>query len=375
MQIKPFLLERWFAKYEFKVKYNLCASCASSTNTTQLLRLAGLAAADKYLSLDLDYTQNPGNPELREQISNLYNHLNPEHIQVTTGASEAIFLLMNCLAEPGDNLVVLDPIYQSLFQVAESVGAEVRRWPLNEPDFTLNLQLLPELIDDRTKMVVVNYPHSPTGAMITREEQKQLISIIEQHDCYLIADEVYAGIVYHHEDALPRAADLSPRAISIGDITKPWGLGGLRIGWLAARQPDLLNACSAMRDYTTMCNAAPAEFLAAIALQHSDQILPAKIRQARENIALWKKFCDQHPGVFSWVPPRGGFTAFPRLEPDISVEDFCRRLAEEYGVLLLPGSTFNRDRHLRIGFGKDPQQYAQGLARLSEFVQKIGLLC
>ncbi len=371
MQLKPFLLERWFAKYEFEVKHNLCASCASSTNTTRLLRLAGLDVANEYLSLDLDYTQNPGDPRLREQISTLYHKISPQQVQVTTGASEAIFLLMNVLVEPGDNLIVLDPIYQSLFEVAQAVGAEVRRWPLVEPNFTLNLEALPPLMDERTKAVVVNFPHSPTGAMITRKEQQALIEIIEKHKCYLVSDEVYAGIVYHPEDALPRAADLSPWAISIGDITKPWGLGGLRIGWLAAQNTELLAACSAMRDYTTMCNAAPAEFLAAIAIEYREQILAEKIQQAKENIRLWQQFCDQHPGVFSWVPPRGGFTAFPRLEPDMDADDFCRRLAEEHSVLLLPGSTFNRPKHVRIGFGKEPAEFAAGLAVLGKFIEQL----
>jgi aspartate/methionine/tyrosine aminotransferase len=371
MRIEPFLLERWFAKYEFVVKHNLCASCASTTTTADLMRMAGGAKAEEYLTLDLDYTQNPGHPQLREEISKLYQSMTAKNIQVTTGASEAIFLLMNVLLKPGDNVVVLDPVYQSLFEVAVSIGAEVRHWQLNGEEFAIDLQRLPKLIDDRTKMVVVNYPHSPTGAMITKEQQLELVQIVEQHGCYLVSDEVYAGIVYNQLDLLPRAADLSSLAISIGDFAKPWGMGGLRIGWLASQQLDLLAECSAMRDYTTMCNAAPAEFLATITLQHSDEISPLKISEARNNIETWKEFCQQHPGVFSWVPPKGGFSSFPRVELDVSVDDFCQRLAEEYSVLLMPGSAFGYDKHIRIGFGQSNQYFKAGLELLGKFIKSI----
>ncbi|MTI79298.1 MAG: aminotransferase class I/II-fold pyridoxal phosphate-dependent enzyme [Firmicutes bacterium] len=367
MRLSPFLLERWFAKYEFEVKYNLCASCASSTNTAELLHLAGENAANEYLHLDLDYTQNPGNPRLRKEISRLYQNQQPEDIQVTIGASEAIYLLMNCLVQPGDNIVVQYPIYQSLFEVASSIGAEVRCWHLDE-NFNLDLDKLPQLIDEQTKMVVVNYPHSPTGAMISIEQQQRLIQIIEKNDCYLISDEVYAGIVYNPTHELPRAADLSSLAVSIGDLTKPWGLGGLRVGWLASKQPELLEKCSAMRDYTTMCNAAPAEYLSSIAVQYSEEILPQKIELARQNIKTWQQFCEQHPGVFSWIPPKGGFTAFPKIELDVNVDNFCRKLAEEYSVLLMPGSTFGSDQHIRIGFGNNSTQFEEGLELFSKFI-------
>ncbi|MEG6616227.1 aminotransferase class I/II-fold pyridoxal phosphate-dependent enzyme [Peptococcaceae bacterium 1198_IL3148] len=371
MKIKPFLLERWFAKYEFVVKHNLCASCASATTTADLLTMAGQAKAEEYLNLNLDYTPNPGHPQLREEIGKLYQNIGAQNIQVTTGASEAIFLLMNILLEPGDNVVVVDPIYQSLFEIALSIGVEVRRWPLSDEEFATDLKSLTPLMDEHTKMVVVNYPHSPTGAMITKAEQQQLIKIIEQHGCYLVSDEVYAGIVYHQEDILPRAADLSPLAISIGDFAKPWGMGGLRIGWLACQQLDLLTECAAMRDYTTMCNAAPAEFLATIALQHSDEILPLKISEARKNLTTWEQFCQQHPGVFTWIPPRGGFSAFPKVELRVNIDDFCRRLVEEYSVLLMPGSVFGYDNHIRIGFGQREQEFKAGLELLGKFIKSL----
>ncbi len=386
MKIAPFELERWYVQYEFNVKYNISASCGRETTTAELLAMAGPEATEKYLSLGLDYTQNPGDPLLRAEIARQYANLAPDQIQVTTGASEAIFLLMNLLLEPGDAVIAEAPIYQSLFSVAEAVGANVKRWWLHEENgWQPDLDELSRLIDSRTRMVVVNSPHSPTGSVLGRGVQRALVELAEKHGFWLVSDEVYRGIVYNPADDLPPTVDLSNRAISIGDMTKPYGLGGLRVGWIAAHDRGVLSACSALRDYTTMCNSAPSEFLATAALQHKEELLARNLTIARENLATLGAFMEKHREILSWVKPRGGFTAFPGFNPPMdggtlgfgeaagkvrSSQEFCRRLVEANNVLLLPGSTFGVEGHFRVGFGQTPKAFKTGLELLSGFLTR-----
>ncbi|MCL4514462.1 MAG: aminotransferase class I/II-fold pyridoxal phosphate-dependent enzyme [Firmicutes bacterium] len=383
MKIAPFELERWYVQYEFNVKYNISASCGRETTTAELLAMAGPEGREKYLNLGLDYTQNPGDPLLRQELSKLYASLSPDQIQETTGASEAIFLLMNHLLEPGDTVIAEAPIYQSLFSVAEAVGAKMKRWQLHEEHgWQPDLDELTRLIDSRAKMVVINSPHSPTGSVLSPEIQRALVELAEKRGFWLISDEVYRGIVYDPQALLPPAVDLSERAISIGDMTKPYGLGGLRVGWIAAHDRSVLEACSSMRDYTTMCNSAPSEFLATVALQHRDEILARNLAIARENMALFASFVEKHRDRLSWVKPRGGFTAFPKYNQDaegkrsetgkniLSSREFCRRLVEAENLLLLPGETFGLDGHFRVGFGQDPRKFAVGLKLFDRFLEK-----
>lgn len=372
MHMRPFELERWYVEYEFTVKHNISASCAAPTTTADLLRLGGPGATERYLNLNLDYIENPGSAELRSQIARWFPGLQPGDIQVTAGASEAIFLLMNTLLDPGDSIIVEDPIYQSLHEVARSIGVRVKPWILREENgFIPDLDDLEALIEPSDKMVVINHPHSPTGAMLTRSQQRRLGEITARHGLILVSDEVYSGIVYDSDDDLPPAASVFPHAVSIGDITKAYGLGGLRIGWIATRNRDILKQCSAMRDYTTMCSAAPSEFLAAIALEHRPKILNDKISIARRNIDAFKLFVTSNADLLSWVPPRGGFTAFPKYHLNLSSRAFCSELINRKNVLLLPGDTFGRDGHFRIGFGKPNQEFMAGLSLFGEFLGDV----
>jgi len=370
--LPPFALERWFARYEFSVRINLCASCAPATSTADLLSLGGERAREDYLRLGLDYLPNQGTDTLRSRIASLYRELREEDIQVTTGASEAIFLLMNSLFAAGDKIIVQQPAYQSLYAVARAAGVEVGDWPLGGGEnYSLDLDLLEDLIDARTRAVVVNNPHNPTGYIMTRREMDRLVEIVERRGLWLISDEVYRGITYNPQDELPAAVDLASRAVCIGDMTKPYGLGGLRVGWLAARDRSLLAACAAMRDYTTMCNAAPAEFLAALALEHRRELLAEKLAVARENLRQWRAFADRRPGLFSWSAPRGGFTLFPRYHLPVDSTAFCRGLVEKKSVLLLPGAVFGREKHFRLGLGQEPAVFRSGLEMFGDYLEEI----
>lgn len=372
MRLAPFALERWFARYEFAVRINLGASCAPVTSTTDLLASAGTAARESYLSLELDYIPNTGGAELRREIAGLYQGLETGDIQVTTGASEAIFLLMSSTFQPGENIIVQQPAYQSLSEVARAAGVEIRAWPLKaEPEYAIDLALLERLIDERSRAVVINNPHNPTGFVMSHLELAGVVELVDRHDLLLVSDEVYRGITHRPEDELPPAAGLTPRAVSIGDMTKPFGLGGLRIGWLACRNRKLLDRCGVMRDYTTMCSAGPAEFLAALALQHRESLLAQKRAVARANLAILGPFMEERQAFLSWQPPRGGFTVFPRYSFPMDSESLCRGLAEEKSVLLLPGSVFGWERHFRLGLGVEPGRFRWGLELFGEYLDTL----
>lgn len=369
--LPPFELERWFVEYEFNVRLNLAASCAAPTSNAELLALAGDEDRRRYAELNLDYIENPGGERLRTAIADWYAGLTADDIQVTTGASEAIFLLMHLLTAPGDAIVVEDPCYQSLYAVAEALGVEIIRWTLRpENGFHPDIEELEGLLSRRVRAVVVNHPHNPTGVMLTRSEQSRLVELAERHGIWLVSDEVYRGTAYAPEAALPPAADLSDYALSIGDMAKPFGLGGLRIGWVACRNRDLLARVSSMRDYTTMCSAAPSEFLAVLALENRERLLARKMDLARRNRERLARFMEDRPELSGRVP-EAGFTALVGYRLPIASREFCRGLVERESVLLLPGAVFGVENHFRIGFGRDEQGLGTGLAALGRYLDYL----
>ncbi|MHB0886606.1 MAG: aminotransferase class I/II-fold pyridoxal phosphate-dependent enzyme [Bacillota bacterium] len=373
MRVRPFELERWFDQYEFQVDLNLSASCAAATGTAELLELAGPDAKRAYLDLNLDYIEASGTRNYREAVATWFERLGPNDVLSTIGAAEAIFLLMSAIAGPGDRVIVESPNYQSLAEVARAAGAEVIDWPLRlengwRPDLD---ELRRRLRGGRVKAVVVNHPHNPTGSMLTRDEQREVLALAEAAGARLISDEVYRGLFYDQADALPPAADLSERAVSIGDLAKPFGLGGLRAGWIATRDRDLLRESAVMRDYTSICGAVPSEFLAAIALRHRDALLARKMSAARANRDAFAALVDQHPDRLSWTPPKGGVTAFPAYAAPVDSRTFCRGLVERASTLLLPGAVYGLEGHFRIGFGRRPEQFQEGLGRFEEYLMTM----
>ncbi len=373
MKIAPFMLERWFDQYEFRVRYNISASCAAATYTSELLELGGPGTRQAYLGLSLDYIEAGGTEAYRDAVASWFERVSPEDVQATIGAAEAIFILMNVLVSPGDRIIVESPNYQSLAEVARAAGAEVLDWPLRpENDWRPDLNELRRLLKkDRVRAVVVNHPHNPTGAMLSREEQAQVLALAEKAGARLISDEVYRGLIYDPQDALPPAADLSERAVSLGDLTKPFGLGGLRAGWIATRDHGIIEACGAMRDYTSICSAAPSEFLATIALRHRDTLLARKMAIARANRQSFAAVVDRHPDLLEWVPPKGGVTAFPAYKAAVDSPTFCRGLVERADTLLLPGAVYGLENHFRIGFGREPKGFAEGLKRFEAYIETV----
>ncbi len=366
--LAPFSLERWFDKYEFVVDINLCASCAETTNTNQLLSMAK-DKREAYLNLPLDYIESNGTAAFRQAVSNQYANISKDEILAATGASEAISMLMLADVTRGDEIVVQWPIYQSLFALAEALGANIVKW-LPDERFRWHTSELENTVTDKTKMIVLNTPHSPTGFCFSTIQMKEIVHIVNERKIRLISDEVYRGVFYS-DDYPAAAADLTPNGVSIGDITKPYGLGGLRVGWIASSDRDLLSQCAQVRDYTTMCCAAPSEFLAAIALENKEQLLREKIKHARQNIIQFSQFIENNSDKLEWNIPQGGYTAFPKIKVGMSSYEFCSSFVKEADVLLLPGSVFGYDQYFRIGFGLPPEAFSRGLERFATFLKNI----
>ena len=371
MQIADFALERYFARWEFSVRHVLCASDVEPYPMGELLALADAETAALWQSLHLGYTESLGHPLLRAEIAALYSTASAENVITFTGAEEGIFLLMYAVLRAGDHAVVVWPAYQSLFEVARSIGADVTLVRLEPSDWSLDPSAVLAAIRPTTRLIVLNYPHSPTGALLSREAFDCLTSEAERRGITLLSDEVYRYLELEARARLPAAIDVGRRTISLGVMSKAFALAGLRLGWIATHDSGLLAALARLKDYTTICGSAPSEILALIALRAREHVLARSARIIAANLPLLDEFLGRRPQQFSWVRPRGGSVAFPRLiarEPG-AVDEFCARLVEEEGVLLLPGSRFGHDgNHFRIGFGRTDMPRA--LDALEQFADR-----
>jgi aspartate/methionine/tyrosine aminotransferase len=374
MPLPPFRLERFFARYEHSVEHLLCASDCESWSVAELLALEP-GAREAFLDLRLGYTESAGGLELRREIAGLYETVTPEDVLVFSGGQEAIYALMHAWLEPGDRLFVHFPSYPSLHEVAREIGCEVVLWRSREEDgwaldpAFLRWQLL-RRGEGRSRAVVLNCPHNPTGYVMGRHELQDLVVLARDEGLVLVSDEVYRLLEYRDEDRLPAACDLDDTAVSLGVLSKSFGLPGLRIGWVATRNRPLLERLAAFKDYLTICSSAPSEHLATLALRHRETLVGRNREIVTSNLQLLEGFMDRRRDVFEWVPPTAGPLAYPALVGGEGANAFCNRVLEASGVLLLPGSLFDDcdHRHVRIGFGR--KSFAAGLARLDEALDR-----
>ncbi len=365
MDIAEFALERYFARWEFAVRYNLCASDAETLSLDELLALADADARARWENLRLGYTESLGLPALRGAIAELYDGLSADDVVTCAGAEEGVFLSMHALLRPGDHAVVVWPAYQSLHEIARSIGAEVTLVPLDPADWSLDVDRVERELRSSTRLVVINFPHSPTGSQLPRAALDRLVSIVERHGVRLFSDEVYRFLELDPATRLPAAASVSDRAVSLGVMSKAFGLAGLRIGWIATRDRGLREHIASLKDYTTICNSAPSEVLALIALRARETILAGTRRIIAANLEVLDAFFHRNAAWCEWVRPRAGSVAFPRLL-SADVDQFADALVDRAGVLILPGSCFGfPGNHFRLGFGRRDMPAA--LERLERF--------
>ena len=353
MRIKPFALERYFAEYEFSVRYLLCSSDCDGLPLADLLALADTETRVMWDNLALGYTESAGLPELRQEISRLYKKIEADDVLVVT-PQEGIFLVMNALLEPGDEIVCTAPGYQSLYEVATSIGRKVIYWkPLEAGGWHFDPRQLAGSLTPKTKMIVVNFPHNPTGCLPSRQDFDEIIALARKNNLYLFSDEMYRGLEYNPDDRLPAACEVYEKAISLAGMSKAFGLAGLRIGWLATQDAGVLKKIAGFKDYTTICSSAPSEVLALIGLRAREEIVGKNLNLIQANLRLLDAFFKRHGQLFGWQGPAAATVAFPRLLGEQNASSFCKRLVDEAGVLLLPASVYAfGDSHLRFGFGR-----------------------
>jgi aspartate/methionine/tyrosine aminotransferase len=364
--LPDFKLETHFSRWEFKARYHLTASDAQSLSLKELLAMATEAERDAFENLWLGYTETHGAPELREIIAETYQSLDAKSILCFAGAEEGIYIANHVLLEKGDHAIVITPNYQAAETIplgicdVSGVGLDA------DNDWDLYLDKVAATIRPNTKLIHINFPHNPTGKIIAKETLEGLINLCRRHGIWLFSDEVYRSLGPKPERQLPQVADLYERGLSLNVMSKAYGLPGLRIGWIATTDERLLGKMERMKHYLSICNSAPSERLAIIALRNREQILARNNMLVRSNLVLLNDFFKEFPALFEWREPDGGCVGYPRYLGEGSVDEFTTDLVEQAGVLLLPSGIYRSELgqvptdRFRIGFGR--ANLAEGLA-------------
>ncbi|MDR3671979.1 MAG: aminotransferase class I/II-fold pyridoxal phosphate-dependent enzyme [Holophaga sp.] len=367
MAIRPFSLERFFARHEFTARRLLGSSDPEALSVAELLALEP-GAAEGLGEVWLGYTESTGDPALRRDIAGLYGTAAAEDILVFTGAEEPIFAFMNVALGPGDHLVAHSPGYQSHFEVAKSAGAEVSLWEADpERGWALDPAELKRLLRPNTRAILVSAPHNPTGFLFSRDAWLEVVDIARRAGVWLFSDEVYRGLEQDPGERLPAACDLYERAVSLNCLSKAYGLAGLRLGWLASHDRFLMGELAAFKDYLTICTPAPSEFLGGIAVRHAEALFARSRNRLKANLDLLEGFLERRADLFSWRRPRAGSTTFPRLRQG-GADAFCAALLRDTGIMLVPSSRFDYgDAHLRFGYGR--RDFPEALDQLERYLQ------
>lgn len=367
MQIRDFQLERYFARHEFSTSYLLSSSDCETWSVEELLEIAGGDALRDLKNLRFSYTESRGHPELLDAIRRYYD-VDREGLVVGC-PEELIFLFMNSFLQPGDRVVCISPAYQSLYELPRSIGCEVSFWnlkPSNTSGWRLDYGRLESLLQlPRTKLLVVNFPHNPTGYVPKPEELGAIADLAVEYDITVFSDEMYRGLLPEGKE-LPTLGGRS-NAVALGGLSKGMGLPGLRLGWLASRERKAIDAVLAMKDYTTICNSASGEFFALLALRNAEILLRRNRELLRTNAALADRFFERFQDVVKWIPPAGGPTAFPLLLQG-EVEEMCERAVAEKSLMILPDAVFDvRGNHFRVGMGR--RNFPEALDVFGEFLE------
>ncbi len=376
MKIEVFALERWLTSYETRVSFDIAESGIYPMTTRDLLALeppeSRAHTMNRLLDLRLGYSEARGSMALRSLIAKTYANTTPDEILITTGAIEANYLLFNVLLEPGDHVVVVAPAYQQLLSVPQAIGCDVSRWEIRAQDgFRFDLDALERLVTPRTRLIVLNTPHNPTGAMLTEADLRRVYALAESVNAWVLADEAYRWLTMPcGEPPTAPMRDLGELGISVGTLSKPFGLPGLRIGWIAG-PPDLIAACWAARDYVSLSPGKLNDALAVLALRHRDALVERAQRIVAKNLDTANTWFAANDDLVAWRPPRGGLLALMAYALDIPSLELANALAEEASVMLAPGSVFNIEHHLRIGIGQEPEIFAEGLERTNAYLRRL----
>ena len=375
MKIESFLLERWMTRHETHVRYDIAESGILPLSTDDLLNFEPPErrqdTLDRLLRIPLGYSEARGTIELRTMLADTYTRGDADHILVTTGAIEANFLLYNVLLDAGDHVIAPYPAYQQLYSVPKAIGCDVSLWNVGpETGYRYDVVALEKLVTPRTKVIVVNTPHNPTGAMLAPAYARRVYELAKSVGATVIGDEAYRWLAV--PDGEPFASpffDFGESAVSVGTLSKPFGLPGLRIGWIAG-PPDLIQKCWSLRDYITLSPGKLNDALAQLGMMHRDRIIARNTEIIRANIAEAGRWIAERP-YLAWTPPRGGLLALLKYDLPMDSLPLADELATKFSVMLAPGSAFGYERHLRMGVGQRPDVFKMGLQEAGRCFEEV----
>jgi aspartate/methionine/tyrosine aminotransferase len=365
MELKPFLLDAWLDQYEHNTEFNLGSSTGPTWTVNEVLALADDETRDRFLNHNLVYSRPAGSDSLREAIAEMQN-VPVEAVQIVTGASEALVALMWLAAERGANVVIPQPGFTTFSALPESLGLETRFYHVRrENGFRLDPDEIKRLADSKTRLILVNSPHNPTGATIGDREMESLHDFAAERGIQLVSDEVYHPI-YHGRPA--KSAARLPHATVIADLSKAFSIAGVRTGWMIERDARRRQQYWTARAYFSISNTTTGELLSEIAIRKREIVLAKTQEVATHNLALLGRFMADHRDVLGWIPPQGGMTAFPWMVSGEDARPFCQA-ASERGILLAPGDCFDAPSHFRLGFAAAGNNFSSALDRLGALVQ------
>lgn len=370
MKIKPFAVEEWMNAWEVGAKYNIAETCVDSISMNELFELTGEDKTEflnRLCARRLSYGDIEGLPEFRKGVCGLYKTLNIENIVPTHGASGANHHVFYSLISPGDRVVSIMPTYQQLYSIPESYGADVQILHLSkENNYLPDLEKLRRLVTPKTKMICINNPNNPTGALMSEQMLREIVEIARSADAWILCDEVYRHL--SQEDGwCPSIVDLYEKGISVSSMSKVFSLAGLRLGWIATHDMSVVKSCLSHRDYNLVSCGVFDEMLAAAALKHSDKLLERSRKIVRENLQILDDWVSSEPHV-SYVKPEAGTTALVYYDLDISSYEFCEEMYKKTGAFVTPGDCFEVPHSMRIGYAYGKQDLIDGLKAISEYI-------
>lgn len=367
MKINEFNLERYFAKHEFTSKYLLSSSDCDGYAMQDVLAIATNQEKKLWDDLKLGYTESEGSKLLRESISKYYQNTGIENILVAS-PGELHFMAMNVLLNAGDHVITVLPAYQSLFEVARAIGCEISYWMPNPDNWHFNPDDLEKLIQKNTRLIVINFPHNPTGSYLTRDELNRIVDIARKNNITIYSDEMYHKLTISKMNELPPLSDIYEKGISLWGTSKSFGMAGLRTGWIVCRDTKIIQNLLAFKDYLSICNSAPSEILTLMALNHVDKFIPPNIKKIKRNIQLFNTFANQYDHLLTFIPPQAGSTSFVKLNISSSSLEFSNKLVEQTGIMTVPSEMFGYGgKYIRIGFGR--ASFPKTLEELNQYLK------
>lgn len=369
MKIAPFELERYFAKYEFTAKYLLSSSDCDGFGQQDLLKLADSSTKSLWDNLRLGYTESLGNPLLRKEISTLYRGISEDSVIVLT-PEEGIFIAINTILKKGDHIICTYPGYQSLYSIAEAIGCDVTHWePHEEKGWYFDPADLESLVKPTTKLLIVNFPHNPTGYLPSHNDWNRIIEFARKHNLYILSDEMYRYLEYDSGQRLSSACEIYDKALSLFGMSKTFGMAGVRIGWLTTQNKTLFERIATFKDFTTICSSAPSEILSLIALRAKNTLIRQNLITIQKNLGVLDDFMQRNSHIFSYTRPLAGTICFPRLKVKLKSDEFCQRVVKDTAIMILPSTVYNyKNSHIRIGFGR--HNFPEVLSIFEEYLVK-----